>query len=571
MAPEGEVNRDETDEIVADYIDRMNRGERFTPEAIRAAHPELAEEVLDHLEMFIDLSQGTEEPERLGSLGDYVLKRRLGRGGMGVVYEAWESSMDRRVALKVLPSAIAADDRAVTRFIREARAAGRLNHPNLVSVYGIGVKDQVPYYAMEYVEGETLAQVIATLKDAEPDSDTPFGKKDQVGYFAALASAFADAADGLQHAHSRQVIHRDIKPSNLILDSKGRLRILDFGLARLEGQESITLSGDVVGTPQYMSPEQARRKKIPVDHRTDVYSLGATLYEILTLQPPFRGKDHEDTLSQIIERDPVEPRKINTRVPKDLETIVLKCLRRDAGDRYGTAEAMGQDLRRFVRGDPVEARPEAALGRFGRRLYRQRAALGSLVLAAGFLVVSAVAAMSHLVEQRRRQTEQYERDVIRSYLSFQLPSLVGGENEIDSAPLLSFAGLTDYRGTLVAIQDAVNRLAELAAMLPDRPEAYYQQGRGLLLLRRRDEADRALRRALAVDPGFVPARLLLADASGEASRHRGGRGPSARRAASIPICRGLPVTSGARPMHLAVECPVVSGFVRSSVTHFWEG
>ncbi len=187
---------------------------------------------------------------------------------------------------------------------------------------------------MEYVEGETLAQVIVRVKDAEPEAETPFGAKDDVAYFHNMAKAFADVADGLQHAHSKGVVHRDIKPSNLILDGEGRLRILDFGLARLEGQESLTLSGDLMGTVLYMSPEQAMAKRIPLDHRTDVYSLGATMYEMLTGQPPFRGKDQHDTLSQIIVRDPRSPRQLNTRVPKDLETIVLKCLRKDSGERY---------------------------------------------------------------------------------------------------------------------------------------------------------------------------------------------------------------------------------------------
>src|SRR5262245_14444842 len=220
------------------------------------------------------------------------------------------------------------------------------------------------------------------LKETAPEGEAVFGKKHCAGYFESIARAFADVADGLQHAHSKGIIHRDIKPSNLILDGEGRLRILDFGLARLEGQASLTLTGDVLGTPLYMSPEQARRKKIPVDHRTDVYSLGATLYEMLSLKPPFSGKDHQDTLSQIIERDPVEPRKLNLRVPKDLETIALKCLRKDAADRYGTAEALGQDLRRFVRGDAIEGRPEGSWERARRRLWRHRARLmlaGALV------------------------------------------------------------------------------------------------------------------------------------------------------------------------------------------------
>ncbi|MBI4586117.1 MAG: serine/threonine protein kinase, partial [Planctomycetes bacterium] len=161
-----------------------------------------------------------------------------------------------------------------------------------------------------------MAQILLEIKEAPPDAKTPFGfPRDDVAYYSTLARCFADVADALQHAHSNKIIHRDIKPSNLILDRESRLRILDFGLARLEGQESLTLSGDVIGTPLYMSPEQARRAKIPIDYRTDIYSLGATLYEMLILRPPFRGKDIEETLSQIIEGDPVEPRKLNRRFP----------------------------------------------------------------------------------------------------------------------------------------------------------------------------------------------------------------------------------------------------------------
>ncbi|MBI4583759.1 MAG: serine/threonine protein kinase [Planctomycetes bacterium] len=360
------------EEILTAYLDRLNRGEKLDRDWILAEHPDSGEALLKDLETFIGLASPGESSLPLGTLGDYTLRRQIGRGGMGIVYEAWQNSMDRRVALKVLPKAVPADTKAVRRFIIEAQAAGKLTHPNIVHVHGMGVEGQVPYFAMDFVEGETLAQVLSSLKEAKPDAGTPFGKKDDVRYFANLAEAFAGVSDGLQHAHAHRIIHRDIKPSNLILDREGRLRILDFGLARLEGQESLTASGDFVGTPLYMSPEQARRKKIPVDHRTDVYSLGATLYEALTLRPPFQGKDHADTLSQIIERDPVELRKINPRVPRDLETIVLKCLRKDPADRYGTAEALGQDLRRFVRADPIEARPQGRWERILRRLARQK-------------------------------------------------------------------------------------------------------------------------------------------------------------------------------------------------------
>ena len=303
--------------MLGEYIDRLNAGEILDRRVICSEYPELAEAILERLEVFQTVGAGADAEKPLGTLGDYTLRRQIGRGGMGVVYEAWENSMDRVVALKVLPSGAAVDDKTFHRFMREARTAGKLSHPNVVPVYGVGLKEHTPYYAMEFVEGETLAQILTRLKEAEPETDTPFGKKDDVRYFHNLAECFADIADGLQHAHSKGVVHRDIKPSNLILDGDGKLRILDFGLARLEGQESLTLSGDLMGTVLYMSPEQAMAKRIPLDHRTDVYSFGATMYEMFTGEPPFRGKDHHDTLSQIIVRDPRSPRQLNAKVPKD--------------------------------------------------------------------------------------------------------------------------------------------------------------------------------------------------------------------------------------------------------------
>jgi formylglycine-generating enzyme required for sulfatase activity len=236
---------------------------------------------------------------------------------------------------------------------------------------------------------------MAVAKGAQPGAETAFGPKASPVFWSNLAQAFAGVADGLQHAHSRRVIHRDIKPSNLILDrdvkasASGRsagssppltLRILDFGVARMEGQESLTGSGDVVGTLLYMSPEQALRSKITIDHRTDIYSLGATMYEMLSGRPPFEGKSPQETLSRIIAREPVEPRKLAPGVPKDLETIVLKCLRKEPPDRYGTAEALEQDLWRFVRGDQIEARPQSRWEREAARL-RAHKALAAAALA----------------------------------------------------------------------------------------------------------------------------------------------------------------------------------------------
>lgn len=406
-------DQDEAELLLQEHIDRLNAGEPLDLEGLLRSHPEVGPSVIEQLKVFEGIENNMHPTPPLGTLGDFTLRREIGRGGMGVVYEAWENSMGRPVALKVLPLGVASDERALQRFVREARVAGDIQHPNVVAVFGMGLKEKTPYYAMEYVSGETIAQVIGRLRKFDSETETPFGGQDESGYYTNLAQAFADVADGLQHAHSKGVVHRDIKPSNLIVDAEQRLRILDFGLATLEGQESLTISGDLVGTPAYMSPEQARRRKIPVDHRTDIYSIGATLYELLTHQKPFRGKNHQDTLSQVIERHPRPPRQLNSRIPPDLETIVLKCLEKEPGERYRTAEALGQDLRRFHRKEPIEARPRAAWELWARRIWRHRVSVAALALAlvVGVLgltggIVLALSALQSTRTQRDEVTRQ---------------------------------------------------------------------------------------------------------------------------------------------------------------------
>ena len=517
--PDRQDDINDIDEIVSRYLDRINSGETLNPLEILAEHPGLGGEILKDLQTYHSLDSSGAAPP-LGTLGDYTLRRQIGRGGMGVVYDAWQNSMDRRVALKVLPVGVAVDEKAFQRFMREARTAGRLDHPNVVHVHGLGIDEQTPYYAMEYVEGQTLAQILTGLKDAEPETDTVFGKKERVGYFETLADAFADVSDGLQHAHSKGVIHRDVKPSNLILDSEGRLRVLDFGLARLEGQESLTISGDFIGTPAYVSPEQARRQKIPIDHRTDIYSLGATLYEMLISRPPFRGGDHADTLSQIIERDPTEPRKINPRVPKDLETIVLKCLRKEPEDRYGTAEALAQDLRRFVRGDPIEARPQSQWERLGSRVRRHRTKFA----VGGVFLVLVLSVVWLALEKRRadydRQRLEYDPavlDLVKQIYAHQY-SLQAVEGQLDdlffkTSPSRSLARMTPEEVKALwkdrgvhPVEQAANELEPIAEAVA-KPDAHYHLAKAYLLLGREEDAKKELQKALEYDE-FVPAKVL---------------------------------------------------------------
>ena len=523
------------EEALADYIDRLNRGQMLDEDMVLSEQPDLGPEIWSRLEVFetVGASLGNEEP--LGKLGDFTLRRQLGRGGMGVVYEAWQHSMDRIVALKVLPPAVAIDDRAYSRFMQEARAAGKLSHPNVVAVHASGQDEQTPYYAMEFVEGETLAQLLARVKDADSETETTFGPKDQGDYFIRLARAFADVADGLQHAHSKGVVHRDIKPSNLILDGGDRLRILDFGLARLEGQESLTASGDFVGTPLYMSPEQARRKKVPVDHRTDVYSLGATMYEAVCGRPPFRGKDHADTLSQIIERDPLEPRKLNPRIPSDLETVVLKCLRKDSSDRYGTAEALAQDLRRFLRGDRVEATPQPVWRRRARWFRRRWRAV---VVAA--IVVTALVSLGLAVKwssdvNRRYALDTHDKLVLDAVMTIELEALdshvaksVGEPGGFLIAGEIPAPRLGIREKSLDA---AVEKLRTAKELIPDRPEAPYHRGRALLALGKIEEAKAEFVVALDRDPQFTPARMLMRQVAGSSwlEKDPEGEGPETPR------------------------------------------
>jgi len=510
-------NDRELDRLLAGYVDRLNAGERLDPAAIIARHPELGEDLLDALEVFLDLESGTES-EPLGVLGDYRLVRRLGRGGMGVVYEAHQPTLDRRVAIKVLPAGLLADSRAVSRFLREAKAAGRLQHPNVVSVFGMEVQSNTPYIVLEYVDGENLAQVLARLRgDAKMTTKGPFDTPEvNIIYCGKVAEAFAAVAEGLAHAHAKGVVHRDIKPSNLILDREGRVRILDFGLARLDSGETLTASGDFLGTPLYMSPEQAVSPRRPVDHRTDVYSLGATLYEMLAWHPPFAGESYQETLSQVLARDAPPLRRSSPRIPADLETIVLKCLEKNPTDRYQSADALAADLRRFVRGDPIEARGPGAVARVVRRVARHKRRFALALVLAG-LSVALVSSLVVAGRQARRERElEYRRRVLDAVLEMELGSL-SERAEAGEALLFDPSRGSFRRGELgeLSMREGANPVERAAAgleaavrLLPERADARYHRARALHRLDRDEEALAELEALFRASRGFVPAAVL---------------------------------------------------------------
>jgi serine/threonine protein kinase/WD40 repeat protein len=359
-------------------------------------------------------------PDRL--LGDFEIGRELGRGGMGVVYEARQVSLNRLVALKVLANSTGLTPSAVARFRREAETAARLHHTNIVPIYATGEEGGTHYYAMELVAGPSLDRVLGQLRhDSTADPLTLLTSRDDAAgaaatavsnreptdrgspaedrssalgsdsrYFETVARLIAEVADALHYAHQNGVVHRDIKPANLLLSADGRLRVSDFGLARLLEQPGMTASGDFVGTPAYMSPEQFAAGR-GVDRRTDVYSLGATLYELLTLQPPFPGENRAEILAQVLQKEPTPARRLNPKVPRDLETICVKALEKNPARRYPSAAELAADLRRFLAGEPVTARRVGALGRMWKRARRRPVVAGLLATVIGLMIVGAIA------------------------------------------------------------------------------------------------------------------------------------------------------------------------------------
>ena len=312
---------------------------------------------------------------------------------MGVVYEAIQLSLKRRVALKVLPSGTIPEERDIERFRREAQAAARLDHPNIVPIYAQGEERGTYYYAMKLVRGQSVDKVIREVRSQWKALQSPGRSTALTREYVRTAARLAmEAAQALEYAHSQGVIHRDIKPHNLILTPEGHPMITDFGLARFLGASRMTMSGEMMGTPAYMSPEQVRAQKEAIDHRTDIYSLGVTLYEMLALDIPFRGETREAVLRQILMEDPTPLRELNPGIPKDLETICHKAMEKDPDLRYQTAELFAHDLYCFLEGPPITSRPVGPLRRLYRRAKRRRALTGALCAAvAGVLLALAVA------------------------------------------------------------------------------------------------------------------------------------------------------------------------------------
>ncbi len=468
---------------------------------------------------------GRSEPGAARRLGDFTLLRLLGKGSQGEVWEARQESLGRAVALKILPPQLTFSEERLQRFQREAEAGGRLSHAGIVTVHAIGEHQGVHFIAQELVPGgRTLADV---LDEARRLPELPADWHDR------MTDLFAQVAEALHAAHEVGVVHRDVKPGNILLTQDGRPKVADFGLALVQDELSLSHTGDLAGTPYYMSPEQVSGARAGLDHRTDIFSLGSSLYEALTLNRPFTG-DRQQIMEGILQRDPPDPRRAHRHVPRDLAVICLKALEKPPVRRFATAGAMAADLRRVLAGEAIHARPPGPLVRAGKWAHRHpRVSAAGTVAAVSFAVVvwllrenvqkkveawdanqrlQAASAEERAARERAATAYENERAAReRTALALaeaedaRLAAQAESRQNERVVSLLEdvFSGpdpLTLTAEESVQSPQVLNRGAASVALLDDQPAAQWRLvlrlGRGYRNLGLDEEADRQLRRAL---------------------------------------------------------------------------
>jgi len=397
------------EEALVEYLRRIDQGEQVDQAQFIAEHAEFADELreyfatADRIERIAASPEETldsDKPPTVSSppldvvryFGDYELLEEIGRGGMGVVYRARQVSLNRIVAVKMILAGQLANDDDVKRFQTEAEAAANLTHPGIVPIFEVGLHERQHYFSMGFIDGESLARKVA---------EGPLPPREAAQIIEQVARAVA-------YAHEHGVIHRDLKPGNVLVDRDGRPHIADFGLAkRIEDDSTLTKTGQIVGTPSYMSPEQASGNLDEIGPATDVYSLGAILYASLVGRPPFHSANVGDTLNQVQTQDPVSPRQLNADVPRDLETICLKCLQKDPRGRYVTAQQLLDEVGRYLAGVPIHARPVSWPQR-ALRWARRRPTVAGMIVSSVVAALALVGIVVSLVYQKELEKSQQE-------------------------------------------------------------------------------------------------------------------------------------------------------------------
>jgi WD40 repeat protein/tRNA A-37 threonylcarbamoyl transferase component Bud32 len=454
--------------ILLDMDYRRRRGETPRTEDYGSRFPELGaiwlvEAVMVSEQAVVDAGRTVDgdvaavlPPDLRGRcIGDYELEEEIARGGMGVVYKARQKSLGRVVALKMILAGRLASAEEVQRFLREAENAASLDHPNIVPIYEVQSQDGLPYFSMKYVEGGHLGQSLEQF----------------TGDPKAAARLMATVARAVHYAHQRGILHRDLKPENILLDPDGRPHVTDFGLARRVASEgNKTRTGAIVGTPSYMSPEQASGQTRGLTWATDVYALGAVLYELLTGRPPFKAATPLDTILQVIAEEAVAPRQLNPAVPRDLETICLKCLQKEPEKRHGSAEELAADLSRFQEDQPILARPVGPVERAVKWARRRPAAAG-LLGTCGMTGLVLVGLLASLWDNERVRTAKDEAVQAREYAEEQ--EQIAQEAREQTKAAFTEAEKWHYFHRVVLAQRAWqnNEVARMERLLKDcRPE-----------------------------------------------------------------------------------------------------
>ncbi|MBI5777932.1 MAG: tetratricopeptide repeat protein [Planctomycetes bacterium] len=438
------------------------------------------------------LEQGAVSPEiKEEQFGKYRLISKLGQGGMGTVYLAYDAMLKRQIALKTL---MLEDTESTARFMREARATAKLKHANIVNVYEAGVVGKTYYLTMDYIEGISLADMIKS--------------RDKTLTPKRIAQIIHDVALALEYAHKNDIIHRDIKPGNILIDNAGHVYLTDFGLAKeLNGLDrSLTMSGTALGTPDYMAPEQAMGKKDLVDQRSDVFSLGATLYHTLTGQVPFQGMELYEVLNKVVNHDPPTPSSIIV-VHKDLETICIKCLDKDKSRRYQGMAELAEDLRRYIEGEPIQARRISAATKLWRRVQKNKTITIS-VAGAAVLLLAVIIELAISSGQAKERVEVYRAEAYRLF----------GEKKYDQA-LIACEKIREITTEDEKINELRQKcLAEVEsqkALFIEKDERVRRRAEAKMVLDRAERAPTADKKieiageALKIDPTFAEAYQLL--------------------------------------------------------------
>jgi serine/threonine protein kinase/Flp pilus assembly protein TadD len=510
------------DEVIAAYVQAVEAGQKPDREELLARHLDLAAELSDFfadqdrfsslaapLRAMASVARPGEAPKpkstaesapgsRVGYFGDYELVEEIGRGGMGVVYKARQRSLRRAVALKMIRAVNTASPGDVRRFQAEAEIIANLDHPNIVPIYEVGEHQGQHYFTMKLIEGGSLTQRLDDIGLPLVDRETGRNANGEVRHAAqtaerqaAIARLMIAVAQAVHYAHERGLLHRDLKPANILLDTQGRPHVTDFGLAKHRQEDpGLTQSGAIVGTPSYMAPEQAAGRRRDLTTAADVYSLGAILYELLTGWPPFRAETPLETLRLVTERDPVRPRTLNPLVNRDLETICLKCLNKEPGQRYSSAEALADDLQCFLEDRPIRARRPTALERLRKwsRRHRPAAIAAAVVL---FCMVCFLALAVLRIDQMRSRAEEALRQAEQAAWEAQLQSArADRERERAEANFRRARDAVDQMYTELAektlaeiplarqelLENAVRFYSEFARTNRDNPELRHQVG-----------------------------------------------------------------------------------------------